>query len=336
MEHSGMKSSDYIDDLNKLYCTVVGDVCLDMNLSGEYGSRKPAENDSINIFDAEKIVFSPGAAGNIASCLRGLSVNTNLLVPWHGIPWTDLYNSIFASELVFRSIDLVPYQSGTIPLYIKVLDREGKLLHRIDKEKEPPTEGTISRLLETVSDIDGIYNTTRKFIIFADYDEYNENTLNRVDVIDRLHSLGGRFFYTSRRGMYTYFNRSSTTDYVVLNMEEFMKCGSTNMLKVCRDRGIRGGLVVTNGEKGSVGIDMTSEDEYRVDAIPLNLPYNICGCGDMYLAAFSTLVTHGTTFLEAMKYANAAASVVGKILDTTGICSMKDMVRKRKEIGDRT
>jgi len=106
------------------------------------------------------------------------------------------------------------------------------------------------------------------------------------------------------------------------------------MQKVCRDRGIQGGLVVTNGEKGSVGIDMTSGDEYRVDTIPLSLPYNTCGCGDMYLAAFSTLITHGIPFFESMKYASAAASVVGKVLDTTGVCSMKDMVRKNKEIND--
>src|SRR5438876_12009412 len=83
-------------------------------------------------------------------------------------------------------------------------------------------------------------------------------------------------------------------------------------------------VFVTLSERGILGASPNGEVEH-VPALPVRGPIDIVGAGDAVTANLAAALAAGETLAEALKLANAAASVVIHQLGTTGTTTLEQI-----------
>ena len=89
-------------------------------------------------------------------------------------------------------------------------------------------------------------------------------------------------------------------------------------------------VCVTLGEKG--GLYVEGEEASYVPASKVSGETDICGAGDAFLSAFTCALATGAKGYEAVAFANLAASVTIKKINTTGTASPEEIRKRHKEI----
>ena len=82
-------------------------------------------------------------------------------------------------------------------------------------------------------------------------------------------------------------------------------------------------ILLTLGEEGSAFVD--GEKVTYCEAVKVSGELDVCGCGDAYLGAFSSMIAGGARVEDAMKAGSAAAAFAIKSIGVTGNASRKDI-----------
>lgn len=324
---------------------VLGNAMLDINwICNSNSSRVTREDPNVPIRDISEIVYSPGGAGNIAACLSRLGNRTTIIYPSAA---RDMYSDTLYRELIrARVSDTIPSCTNKpVPVLNKLISNDGRLLCRFDYEGRDYTNYDRDTFRELYySEIDCIPPVTT---MIADYDEFNSRFIN-TPLIEMAQRKSKILTYTSRSGLRGYRNDTSTVDYVILSLDEYLdsfdsNVGNTNYNLLDRDqhismldnitklRSIRGGIVVTLGKLGCEAyIDGVY---YRVPTLELDKPYNPCGCGDAFFSAFTSLIDDSDLEIdEILRLSNAASRYVAKHLHGTGTCNILAMYNEYNTI----
>ncbi len=82
-------------------------------------------------------------------------------------------------------------------------------------------------------------------------------------------------------------------------------------------------ILLTLGEEGSAFID--GETVICCEAVKVSGELDVCGCGDAYLGAFSSMLAGGAEITDAMKAGSAAAAFAIKSIGVTGNATREDI-----------
>lgn len=85
-------------------------------------------------------------------------------------------------------------------------------------------------------------------------------------------------------------------------------------------------ILLTLGEEGSAFVD--GEKLSLCEAVKVSGELDVCGCGDAYLGAFSSMLAGGAKITDAMKAGSAAAAFAIKSIGVTGNATRED-IRER-------
>ena len=85
-------------------------------------------------------------------------------------------------------------------------------------------------------------------------------------------------------------------------------------------------VLLTLGKEGSAYI--SREDIIYCSAVQVDGELDVCGCGDAYLGAFSSMLAGGAEISDAMKAGSAAAAFAIKCIGVTGNACRED-IKKR-------
>ena len=85
-------------------------------------------------------------------------------------------------------------------------------------------------------------------------------------------------------------------------------------------------ILLTLGEDGSAFID--GETVSYCGAVKVSGELDVCGCGDAYLGAFSSMLAGGAKITDAMKAGSAAAAFAIKSIGVTGNATREDILKK--------
>ena len=340
MDRSEIYKSDYLTqkELAKISAIVIGDVALDVNYVIEKSTRRSPENRSIVIRDASKISYSPGAAGNIGMCLSNLGIDTTVIAP---AAEKDT-NWNIANDIMKRlgNISTVRVSGRHIPVYSKAVDEAGEQIDRIDYISRAHTRDDSDALNESLLELLGELGreASNTAIVVADYEESSNTTLINDEVIRTINMFGLPIYYTSRKGIGIYKRASGVPCYLLMNDVEYKAIPTMYSLLYSMDAyDIDGGIVVTMGDQGCAcamirspnGSDPGKPHYLYSPTLELGAICNPCGCGDMFLSTFVGLTMIGMTNVsDILMKCNAAARVVGKFLQGTGVCTVSEMFRE--------
>ena len=332
-----------LDKISTTNIVVVGDMCLDVNHIGKLGSRRSVEAPALPIFDSSEIVISPGGAANVAMCIAGLGAHSIPIISGRGLHYKSLVEAMCKHE----SGRIHPYTNDSAPeikVFTKTIDRDtGAVYSRTDyvTPGDPSYIGVSNKIWRSIRVITGEHYLDKPEgginfgVIHADYNEHEDNRAmikNLNYLIEREENI--QTFFTSRSGLTHYQYGPSSTNYVVLSLDEANSYDMYDISEVCSKYSIRGGIAITNGQYGVVGYNKT-DGFIEIRTVLLEEPMNTCGCGDMFLAAFATLIVSGCDFRTALEYSNAAARVVGRIMNRTGYCGIVDVLREKCYIDEK-
>lgn len=85
-------------------------------------------------------------------------------------------------------------------------------------------------------------------------------------------------------------------------------------------------ILLTLGEEGSAFID--GDTVSLCNAVKVSGELDVCGCGDAYLGAFSSMLAGGAKITDAMRAGSAAAAFAIKSIGVTGNATREDILKK--------
>ena len=315
---------------SKLSVLVVGDHYLDRDCIGEY-SGLSREEEKMPIFRINRVDYKPGGAGNLAANFAALGIKTTIAGVWGDSG--DWNRSILERELNIRKVDVSGMVTGArTPTFEKYYFPSGKHIWRTDvvsQEMKKDTEESLSETIEPL--LEGI-----QFVVVADYDETGKGVCTGK-ILELISSCDKTKFGTSRERIMQLIDY----DYLVLNAKELggenIYAQTAHLLHETRANT----AVVTLAGKGSDAFSF--KEDYpakfsgpecleKTETLTQELTGNIdsCGCGDTFLAVFSSCIMAEYGLKESMKIANSGArSVAGKLYGAH--CTTLDEIKKEYE-----
>ncbi len=300
--------------LSDLSVLVLGDHCLDRNCIGSY-SGFSWEIEHLPIFRIVEVDYRPGGAANLAYNFAALGVRTSVMGVWGNR--TDWHRLILEEKLNACRINTAGMVEGArTPTFEKYYLSSGVNIWRadivsacIDHEAE---ENMLLVLESLLDDVD--------FVVVSDYDETGKGVCT-AKVIKTVSSHNLASFGTSRERILKF----TDFDYIIINEEELrgedMQTQACNLLHKTGAENV----ITTLGGKGSFSLSVkerykTEAPKYRFldkkEILTKELKENIdtCGCGDTFVAVFSSCVMMGYELEESMKMANSGARAVARKL----------------------
>src|SRR3989339_1090185 len=284
---SFMDFSNIIDSFREKKVLVVGDIMLDKHIYGSVSRISPEA--PVPVLKAEKEVFNPGGAANVANNLAALGAKVYL----SGTVGNDDAQKILFNELEKLGVDVSSIIKTNKPTIQKVRGISKQHIFRIDYEDSSKiTEEEESVLLikikERISEVDAV--------ILSDY---AKGTLT-VDLVRQVISLAKQN------------NKLVTADCKPINIEYYR---GVDLLKPNKKEAIEMTLKSNLDEAGKKLVEMTNANIlvtrggegmslFLGDEI-VNIPskakqvYDVSGAGDTVLATLTLALVCGASLQEA-------------------------------------
>jgi D-beta-D-heptose 7-phosphate kinase/D-beta-D-heptose 1-phosphate adenosyltransferase len=327
-----INARDLSSRFSELSVLVVGDHCLDRDCIGRY-SGYSREKESMPIFRIDEVNYKPGGAGNLASNFAALGIKTTAAGVWgDSSDWNRL---VLEESFRIRGIDDSGMVTGArTPTFEKYYFPSGHHIWRTDVVSEEINQRTQNALLGTIEslleDVD--------FVVVADYDETGRG-VSTDNALKLISGCSKTKFGTSRERII----RFADFDYLVLNSKEL---GGDDIYKQTAhllDKTGANAAVVTLAGKGSNAFSfredyqtMFPEPECleKTETLTKELTEDIdtCGCGDAFLAIFSSCIMAGYDLQESMKMANSGARSVARKLYGAHCTTIGEIKREYKEL----
>ncbi len=300
-----------LNNFSKLKVVVVGDVMLDRYWWGSVNRISPEA--PVPIVHLEKMSLVPGGAANVAANLVGLGVTPYLF----GVKGEDneagqLDNVL--SDVGVKDHFIFSVSDRMTTTKTRVVAHNQHVV-RIDQENSKPVSiKTVERLVDQINDVVNAADA----IIISDYAKGLLTDEMLMKLIEMSRDKNKPLVVDPKGKDFTKYK--GATILTPNKREAAEACGLDLFAKgVVSDSGksLLGGLdlkalLITEGEAG-----MTM---FQNDAAPFHLDswahdvYDVTGAGDTVIATLTAAVAAGCSFVEAAKFANAAAGiVVGKI-----------------------
>jgi rfaE bifunctional protein kinase chain/domain len=285
---------------------VIGDHCLDRDCIGEY-SGFSREKESLPIFRIKKVDYKPGGAGNLAANFAALGVKTKIAGVWGNDG--DWDRVILENRLKNADIDTSGMVTGArTPTFEKYYFPSGKHMWRTDVVSEDLSEKAEANLLKALeSSLKDV-----QFVVVADYDETGKGVCT-PKILEMISSCGITKFGTSRERI----TRFRNFHYLVMNRKEL---GGENIHKQSEwllQKTESDVAVITLAGKGSDAFCYSQHGNLeRKETLTKELTGDIdsCGCGDTFMAVFSSGIMSGYDLEESMRIANSGARAVARKL----------------------
>ena len=293
-----MNFSEVLEGFKDKKILVVGDLMLDKHIHGNVSRISPEA--PVPVLKAEKEVFNPGGAANVANNLAALGAKVYL----SGTVGNDDAQKILFNELEKLGVDVSSIIKTNKPTIQKVRGISKQHIFRIDYEDSSKiTEEEESVLLikinERISEVDAV--------ILSDY---AKGTLTG-DLVRQVISLAKQN------------NKLVTADCKPINIE-FYK--NVDLLKPNKKEAIEMTLKSNLDEAGKKLVEMTNANIlitrggegmslFLGDEI-VNIPskakqvYDVSGAGDTVLATLTLALVCGASLQEAAELSNRAAAIV--------------------------
>ena len=312
---------------------VVGDFCLDRYLEIDPARAEVSIETGLPVHNVTRVRSQPGAAGTIVNNLAALGVGHIAIVGFFGEDgegW-ELARALRALPGVSLERFVQTPERATFTYTKPLLVEPGatpRELSRLDIKNWSPTPASLSEriavhVLALADEVDAI--------VVMDQVGIDDTGVVTKTVLEALEEVAARLpnlpiVADSRRGLGRY-----PPVIFKMNAAELAKLTSTSpeatvvaATALAQENGKP--VIVTRAERGLLGA-LPDGPTFRIPAWPVHGEIDVVGAGDSVTANVAAALAAGATLEEALKIANAAASIVLHQLGTTGTATVPDIAR---------
>ena len=294
-----------LSEFSKKRILVIGDIMLDKHIFGTISRLSPEA--PVPILKAEKELYNPGGAANLANNISSLGAKAYL----SGVVGNDEAQKILFKELENNNIDTSCIIKTSKPTIQKIrgLARQHLLYHqhmlRIDYEDtkqitKEDEQRLLSLIKQKINEIDAI--------ILCDYAK-GTLTGNLVKSLIHLAKENNKLITADCKpiNVESYKN----VDLLKPNKKEAIEMTLTENIEEAGKRLVQklnSSIVIT---KGAEGFSLFERDN-NVLHLPTNVKevYDVAGAGDTVMAVLTLSICSGLNLKEAAKLADRAAGIV--------------------------
>lgn len=300
-----------LQDLSKIKILVVGDVMLDRYWWGSVTRISPEA--PVPIVRLEEKSLVAGGAANVAANLAGLGCTSYLV----GVRGNDDEGNQLESVLSESGIDnylIVPVDGRKTTIKTRIVAHSQHVV-RIDQETaEPVPSETADQILAQISALIDQYDA----IIISDYAKGLLSDRLLRGVIE-LSLVKDKLLVVDPKGID--FTKYSGASVLTPNKREAAEACSLDPSApdvvarsgkaLINKLGVKA-LLVTEGERGMT-LFHNGVESFHLDSWAHEV-FDVTGAGDTVIATFTAASAAGYNFVDAAKFANAAAGfVVGRV-----------------------
>lgn len=304
---------------------VVGDFMLDQHV---YGAAERLSPDApVPVLHAVNTTSTPGGASNVALCLRGLLGEVECV----GVTGADAESELLRRQLSSAGCGVEglladPTRPTTVKRSLVGLaqHRHPQKMFRVDYEsREPLGEALVTRLLER---IDAILPRV-DVVCLEDYNKGMCTPALCAGLIARCRHAGREILidpaaievYTKYRGATAITPNRSEAELATgmetpIDASELHNAGLARRLLGELDLDA---VVLTLDRHGAL-LEERGGEPVHVPTVPRSV-YDVTGAGDMVLAALAGARANGIDWLDAVRFANAAAGLEVEIFGAQAI-----------------
>ncbi|MBI2106971.1 cupin domain-containing protein [Candidatus Woesearchaeota archaeon] len=293
-----MDFSSILDRFKEKKILVAGDIMLDKHIYGSVSRISPEA--PVPVLKAEKEIFNPGGAANLASNLSSLGAKVYLA----GIVGNDDAQKILFNELHKMNIDSSCIVKSNKPTIQKIRGLSKQHLFRIDYEDNSKInledESTLLSLVRSkIHDVDAV--------ILSDYAK-GTLTENLVKEIISLARQNGRLITADCKPINFYFYKNvdllkpNKKEAIEMTLKENVEDAGRKLMDMMGAH-----ILVTRGNEG-----MTLFEKDAVTTFPAKAKniFDVSGAGDTVLATLTLAWISGASLKEAAELSNNAAAIV--------------------------
>ena len=312
----------------RLRLGVVGDFCLDRYLEIDPARAEISIETGLPVHNVTRVRSQPGAAGTIVSNLVALGVGQIALVGFcgeDGEGW-ELVRALRSLRGVSLDHFFQTPERATFTYTKPML--AGRELSRLDIKNWSPTPADLSarlvaHLLALTEEVDAI--------VVMDQVGIDETGVVTKPVLEALEEIAAKFpnlpiLADSRRSLGHFppvifkMNAAELAELTGASPEAAL-LSATNLAQE-RSKPV----IVTLAERGVLGA-LPDGPTFRIPAWPVHGEIDVVGAGDSVTANVAAALAAGATLEEALRIANAAASIVIHQLGTTGTATVPEISR---------
>jgi len=306
---------ELLDRFAGLRLAVVGDVMVDRFLWGRCDRISPEA--PVPIVRLERETVKLGGAANVANNIRALGAAVTLV----GVTGEDEGAATLAALLGERGIGtagLLPLAGRPTTLKTRIVAQHQQVVRTDMESDDPLAAGDLERLFARLRDCGPLAG-----VVLSDYGKgvLAESLLARV--IEWGRDTGAVVTVDPKNGDFSQY-RGVTS--LTPNQREAGQACSTVIAdpasldrvgRLLRERTDAQALLITRGEHGMA----LYERDGAVHHLPTEATevFDVTGAGDTVIAAYTTALAAGATFLEAANLANHAAGLAVRELGTAAI-----------------
>ena len=318
-----------------LRIAVVGDFCLDRYLEIDPAKAETSIETGLPVYNVVRVRSQPGAAGTILNNLVALGVKTVYPVGFVGEDGEgyELIRSLREKRGVDLDFFLQTPDRRTFtyckPLIVAPAQTPLEL-NRLDSKNWTPTPAKVAaQLSDYVEAVSSQVDAT----IVMDQVDIAETGVVTHRLLERI----GELSKSRSEALFIADSRQRLRDFppvcFKMNVAELAKlAGKTAPLKLADVKAEAAALARKNGrpvfvtmaEQGILGGSASGEIEH-VPALPVRDEIDVVGAGDAVTANLTCALSSGANINEALRLANAAASIVIHQLGTTGTADVNQL-----------
>ncbi len=280
---------DILDNFSGKNIVVIGDVMLDKTLIGNVSRISPEA--PVQIVNAEKEIFEPGGAANVAMNISSLGGNVSLF----GFVGKDNNAEILSRMLDEKKVRHFFDENLLTILKMRIRSGNHQLL-RVDYEETLPK--TFSPMILELMKEEIIHSD---MIVISDY----AKGAVTPNLMNFLKSFGKRIIINPKPKNIPFYYNSFL---IICNEKEALEMsskGDINLAGRYLKENFNSNVIITRGEKG---MRLFSDIEKEMPTYAKEV-YDVMGAGDTVLATLSLAVSCGASLEESMILANQAAGI---------------------------
>ena len=293
-----MDFSSILDRFKEKKILVAGDIMLDKHIYGSVSRISPEA--PVPVLKAEKEIFNPGGAANLASNLASLGAKVYL----SGVVGNDDAQKILFNELHKMNIDSSCIIKSNKPTIQKIRGLSKQHLFRIDYEDNSKINSEdesvlLSLVRSNIHEVDAV--------ILSDYAK-GTLTENVVKEIISLARQNGKLITADCKPINFNFYKNvdllkpNKKEAIEMTLKENVEDAGRKLMEVMGAH-----ILITRGNEG-----MTLFEKDAITTFPAKAKniFDVSGAGDTVLATLTLAWISGATLKEAAELSNNAAAIV--------------------------
>lgn len=324
--------------IQKVRIALIGDICLDVYWRADMAKSELSRETPHFPLPVIDEWMSPGAGSNAASNIAALKPSVTHIL---GVIGKDWRGDVLKQELANRNIDtssVITSSSRVTNAYCKPLRKGISSLEYEDPRIDFANYDILpkddeEKLMYCLEQISG------KIDILCVSDQFTYGSIT-PSIRDRIMQLAGQGLMVvvdsrDRIGLYknVVLKPNEVEGYrAIYNSYSPEKLTFNELLTVAKSLSGKNSskVCMTIGPKGCIYVDGSSVT--HIPSYEVKPPIDTCGAGDTFLAAFSCALAAGAEGCEAAAFANLAADVTIKKINTTGTANPDEILARYSEI----